>query len=101
VKEPGRGEVSFGLYSLQDERARPIGAPARRLSHAAARDESLGVERVCLPASLLGATVLPPPASVAGALARSVARAPRIVGGPVLRALYSRPSAAEEKLGAP
>jgi tRNA threonylcarbamoyl adenosine modification protein YeaZ len=99
--DAGRGEVAIGFYSLQGERANAIGASARRLPRSSALEALHGWECVCVTPRLLGAECLAPAVSVASALARSVARAPGASGGSLVRALYSRPSAAEEKRGAP
>lgn len=98
--DAGRGEVTVGLYSLEGARALAIGDP-ERLAQAAAVEQTRNWERVCLPGSLLGGEAGPPVESVAAALARCVGRSPRDSGDTILRAVYSRPSAAEEKLGAP
>lgn len=99
VLDAGRGEVVEETFSLEGPRARSL-APARRLPRedAAAASGPL----VCLPGELFGARGRAPAASVCRSVALSVAAAPREVtaAGDSPRAIYSRPSAAEEKRGA-
>ena len=97
--DAGRGDLICETFALDGDRARSLG-PARLVRHgdAAALSEE-GALRV-LPAGLAGWPASPNGPSVASALARAVARAPRPAGSP-LAAIYSRPSAAEEKRGAP
>ncbi len=99
VLDAGRGDLVCETFALDGDRARSL-APARlvRLGDAARLSEEGPV--AALPAGLAGWPSPPEGASVAAALARAVARAPRPVGSP-LAAIYSRPSAAEEKRGAP
>jgi len=97
--DAGRGDVVLGLYSLEGARARPE-APPVRLSIEEARERAALLETVALPRDLLGSDARESGISPSRALALAVARAP---GDPAssLEGIYSRPSAAEEKHGAP
>ena len=99
VLDAGRGEVVVGSFSLEGSRARSL-SPPRRIS----RDEAAAAPGllVCLPGDLLGPQGRAPASSVSRAVGLSVAGGPRggVAGGDSLRAIYSRPSAAEEKRGA-
>jgi tRNA threonylcarbamoyladenosine biosynthesis protein TsaB len=99
--DAGRGEVVVETFSLAGPRAVSLSGPARISRAAAASTEGV---LVCLPADLLGPQASGPAISVSRALALSVAAAPGPDAAPsdsTLRAIYSRPSAAEEKRGAP
>jgi tRNA threonylcarbamoyl adenosine modification protein YeaZ len=99
VLDAGRGEVVVESFSLENSRARSLSLP-RRVS----RDEASAARGplICLPGDLLGPQGQAPATSVSRALVLAVARDPeRAAGGDSLRAIYSRPSAAEEKRGAP
>jgi tRNA threonylcarbamoyl adenosine modification protein YeaZ len=101
VLDAGRGEVVAEAFSLEGSRARSDGE-ARRIPMDAAA--SLPGAVAALPRGLLGEKAFSPSVSLARALALSVAAAPRDAAGSgarVPRAIYSRPSAAEEKRGAP
>ncbi|HEX9304530.1 MAG TPA: tRNA (adenosine(37)-N6)-threonylcarbamoyltransferase complex dimerization subunit type 1 TsaB [Thermoanaerobaculia bacterium] len=97
--DAGRGQIVLGVFSLEDERARPEGPPAR-LSLGEARERAANVASVSLPFDLLFSGGHPTDCSPSRALALAVARAP---GDAVsaLEGIYARPSAAEEKRGAP
>jgi tRNA threonylcarbamoyladenosine biosynthesis protein TsaB len=100
VLDAGRGEVVAGDYALGGRRARSLDAP-RRISREAA--SALPGPVAALPAGLLGDAALVPRDSLARRLAMAVASAPRQppdTAGRSPRAIYSRPSAAEEKRGA-
>ena len=98
--DAGRGEVVVETFSLAGPRAVSLSVPLRVLRETAAATEGA---LVCLPADLLGPRGSRPATSVSRALALSIEAAP----GPeapsnfLSRAIYSRPSAAEEKHGAP
>lgn len=99
--DAGRGEVVSGEFSLENPRAAALG-PAGRLP----REEAsrLPGPLAALPAGLLGDAAVAPLPSLARCLALSVSAAPRSGTAPEGRApkaIYSRPSAAEEKRGAP
>lgn len=101
--DAGRGEVVVESFALDGARARSL-APPRRVT----RDEAArcaGPEAiVSLPGDLLAPRSRTPGVSVSRALALAVAAAPREetpADGSAPRAVYSRPSAAEEKRGAP
>lgn len=96
--DAGRGQIVLAPFSLQQARARPLAEPSR-----VERDEALRLAAAgalfCLPPDLLAggrALALSP----ARALALAAARAPRDPTPVPPRAVYSRPSAAEEKRGA-
>ncbi len=98
--DAGRGEVVLGQFALDGVRARALSAPVLLpRGDAIARCE--GWDVVCLPANLVTprARVLSAPLSRAVALA--VSSAPREAAAPHREAIYSRPSAAEEKRGTP
>jgi tRNA threonylcarbamoyladenosine biosynthesis protein TsaB len=97
--DAGRGQVVLGVFFLDDERARPEGPPSR-LPLAEARERAGNVPSVSLPWDLLFSNPLPPDLSPSRALALAVARAPGDAVS-VLEGIYARPSAAEEKRGAP
>jgi tRNA threonylcarbamoyl adenosine modification protein YeaZ len=100
VLDAGRGEVVLAVYDLEGDRARPVSGP-ERLAIDAARQRVARLHTVALPPDLLVRAV----EGVAGvspsrAIAEAVSRQPgetlsRLAG------IYSRPSAAEEKHGAP
>lgn len=99
--DAGRGEVIVESFSLESPRAVSLSGPRRIALDAASRTDG---PLVCLPAGLLGPRAAGPARSVSSALALSVAAAPRAAlaaADSTLRAIYSRPSAAEEKRGAP
>jgi len=100
VLDAGRGEVVIESFSLEGPRARSLSRP-RRVS----REEASAAAEpfVCLPGDLLGPRALACATSVCRAVGLSVAGDPRegAAAGNSLRAMYSRPSAAEEKRGAP
>jgi tRNA threonylcarbamoyladenosine biosynthesis protein TsaB len=100
VLDAGRGEVVVESFSLEGPRARSLALP-RRISRDEAADA--GGPLVCLPGDLLGPHGIPPATSVCRAVGLAVAGGPReeIAAGESLQAIYSRPSAAEEKRGAP
>ena len=97
--DAGRGQVVLGVFSFEGGRARPM-HPPERMSLAEARESARGVGSVALPADLLFSDGEPPGRSPSLALALSVARAPGEAVA-TLEGIYSRPSAAEEKRGAP
>ena len=99
--DAGRGEVVAAEFSLEGVRVRSLG-PSRRV----AREEAprLGGPIAALPVGLLGDAAVAPRSSLARSLALAVSSAPRETEGSrgrAPRAIYSRPSAAEEKRGAP
>ena len=99
--DAGRGETIVATFSLAGPRSVPLSGPRRVSRDAAAATEGV---LVCLPADLLGPRAAGPPTSVSRALALSVAASPGPDAAPsdsTLQAIYSRPSAAEEKRGAP
>lgn len=99
VLDAGRGDVVLAVYSLDGARARIEEAP-ERLPSAEALRRVTNVPTVALPLELLGPPATPATLSVSQALARAVARAPGEAASS-LEGIYSRPSAAEEKHGAP
>lgn len=99
--DAGRGEAVIETFSLAGPRALSVSGPLRVHRESAAPAEGA---LVCLPADLLGPRGSRPATSVSRALALAVAAAPgpaAALSGPMARAIYSRPSAAEEKRGAP
>ena len=99
--DAGRGELVAERFDLGGPRARSL-APASRCRAEDARAFAGAARIAALPESLVAPAAAPLPTSLAAALAAAVARHP----GPALPldvpipALYSRPSAAEEKRGA-
>lgn len=98
--DAGRGEVVLGIYSLDSARA-VAREPPVRLPVDEARRRARGFPVVSLPAGLLSADDEAPATSVSRALALAVSRAPAEPRPSDLHGIYSRPSAAEEKRGAP
>ena len=98
--DAGRGEFVLARFTLAGPRAEPLG-PARRVLRetAEAEAEAGDWEIVCIPEDLLGRRGAGPRMLPARALAMAVERDPRPASG-LPRGIYSRPSAAEEKLGA-
>jgi tRNA threonylcarbamoyladenosine biosynthesis protein TsaB len=97
--DAGRGELVGAIFDLSDERARPLDAP-RRIPAADARRFAEGALIAALPPGLVEGSAGNLPARLAATLAEAVARSPRD-GSAAPSAIYSRPSAAEEKHGAP
>lgn len=99
--DAGRGEVVIQDFSLSEARARGLSAPRRIPREEAA---ALPGPFAVLPADLLGCPTLVPRSSLSLSLARAVAASPRgglkSPAGRKPHAIYSRPSAAEEKRGA-
>jgi tRNA A37 threonylcarbamoyladenosine modification protein TsaB len=99
VLEAGRGELVCERFMLDVDRARSLGPAALFLAQDVARFAA-GDRLVALTSQVAAGENDPPVFSVAAALAAAVARHPRLAsispGG-----IYSRPSAAEEKRGAP
>jgi tRNA threonylcarbamoyladenosine biosynthesis protein TsaB len=96
--DAGRGEVVVGRFGLSGPRATALAAPRRvAVSDAAAAAE--GAALFGLPAGLVP-DARPLPVTPCAALARAAARAPRDDAPDAPQAIYSRPSAAEEKHGA-
>src|SRR5258706_4483565 len=98
--DAGRGEVVVETFSLAGPRAVSLSGPLRVRRETAVPAEGA---LVCLPADLMGPRGSRPATPVSRALARSVAAAPgpdAALSEPMSRAIYSRPSAAEEKHGA-
>src|SRR5512143_73342 len=98
--DAGRGELVIGEFSVVATRATALG-PARRIP----REEALSLPGpvAALPGGLLGERAFAPRSSLAAVLASAVSSAPRggtAAAGRGPRAIYSRPSAAEEKRGA-
>ena len=99
VLDAGRGDVVLAVYSLDGARARIEEAP-ERLPIAEALRRVANLPTVALPLDLLGPETPPAALSPSRALALAVARAPGEASAS-LAGIYSRPSAAEEKHGAP
>jgi hypothetical protein len=100
VLDAGRGEVVLAVYSLETDRARLVAEP-ERLPIEAARERAARLHTVALPPDLLEpAGAARAAISPSRALALAVARRPGQTLSR-LEGIYSRPSAAEEKRGAP
>jgi tRNA threonylcarbamoyladenosine biosynthesis protein TsaB len=100
VLDAGRGDVVMAVYNLSEARARLEGEP-ERLPREEARRRASSLETVASPPDLLGpGAAAPSRISPSRALALAVARAPGDAASS-LAGIYSRPSAAEEKHGAP
>ncbi len=95
--DAGRGELVGEVFDLSGKRARSLG-PAARVPAAGAAALAGGGTIAVLPEGIAGAGSRVPPLSLAEALARAAARAPRATTP--IEGIYSRPSAAEEKHGA-
>ncbi len=93
--DAGRGELVGARFDLTEARAREL-APPQRLAAADAIRFAAGAAIAALPLDLVAPRARPLPASLAAALALAVVRSPR-EGPATLAAIYSRPSAAEEK----
>lgn len=101
VLDAGRGDLVCERFDVTGPRARSLGEAVLRRSDAV-RDWIGADAPAALPPSLLDPPAPPLPASLAAALSAAVARLPGR-DAPLDRpipALYSRPSAAEEKRGA-
>ncbi len=96
--DAGRGELVGEVFDLSGPRARSLG-PASRVSAAGAAGLAGAAAVAALPADIAGDAGRAPAGSLAAALARAVARSPRDAASS-FAAIYSRPSAAEEKHGA-
>lgn len=96
--DAGRGEVVVGRFDLGSPRATAL-SPPRRVGAAEVHRAAEGAEVFCLPQGLLpGARPLP--SSPGAALALAAGRESRPDAPEAPEAIYSRPSAAEEKHGA-
>jgi len=96
--DAGRGDVVCCAYALGGARAEALGEP-ERVSPERARELAGGAAIAALPRDLLGVPgVAEARLRPAAALARAVAAAPGS-DATSLAAIYSRPSAAEEKRG--
>jgi len=98
--DAGRGDLVWQIFDLSRARARPLGPaerePAAKVLASAAEDLPL----VALPADLLPGRSVGPGTPVSSALAEAVSREPAPESARSFAAIYSRPSAAEEKRGA-
>jgi len=96
--DAGRGEIVWQPFDVSDVRARAL-APASRDTADAARENAAGLPFAAMPATLLPFPVVAIASPLSRALAEAVARRPGADSSSIA-AIYSRPSAAEEKLGA-
>jgi tRNA threonylcarbamoyl adenosine modification protein YeaZ len=97
ILDAGRGDVVCERFDLAFPRARSL-APAALFPADAVTAFAAGDRVVALPEGLVASSPPPPATSVAAALAAAIARSPRRPDKAAL-AIYSRPSAAEEKHG--
>ncbi len=97
--DAGRGELVGARFDLTEPRARAL-TPAERVPAAEAVRLADGAPIAALPRSLVEPAGPALPSSLAAALAFAVGRFPRAASA-ALSAIYARPSAAEEKRGAP
>jgi tRNA threonylcarbamoyl adenosine modification protein YeaZ len=97
--DAGREEVILASYDLTGPRCE-ISGPAQRLSRDQARRRVGSLPLVTLPQDLLEIPSISLDAPLSAAVSRAVARAPRPSAPLESTAIYSRPSAAEEKRGA-
>jgi tRNA threonylcarbamoyladenosine biosynthesis protein TsaB len=97
--DAGRGDVIVASFDLTGPRAEPL-SPPERVSRAEALQRMRGLPFAALPEDLLETPSVPLAAPLSAAVARAVALAPRPSGPLETTAIYSRPSAAEEKRGA-
>jgi tRNA threonylcarbamoyl adenosine modification protein YeaZ len=97
--DAGRGEVILATYDLTGPRSE-IRSPAQRVSRDEARQRVGGLPFAALPRDLLEIPSISLDMPLSAALAHAVARAPRPSEPLESTAIYSRPSAAEEKRGA-
>jgi tRNA threonylcarbamoyladenosine biosynthesis protein TsaB len=97
--DAGRGELVGARFDLSGTRARELSLP-ERLAAADAVRFAADAPIAALPPDLVAPAARRLPVSPAAALALAAERAPR-EAPPSLAAIYSRPSAAEEKHGAP
>ncbi len=98
--DAGRGELIWQRFALDSPRARLLGAVVRGPRAELSRS-TCGEPVVAFEPEIAFETRFRPSGSVAAALSLAVARAPGIDARAGLRGIYSRPSAAEEKRGAP
>ncbi len=98
--DAGRGEVVLGQFAFEAGRAQAL-SPALRLARREAIARCHGWDVVSMPTDLLTPRARPIPLLLSHAAALAVSTAPREGTRPWLEAIYSRPSAAEEKRGTP
>lgn len=98
VLDAGRGELVGEVFDLTGARAASLG-PATRIPVAGLAGLAGDAAIAVLPSGIAGDAGRAPSVGLAEALARAVARSPRGAAA-ALSAIYSRPSAAEEKHGA-
>ena len=97
--DAGRGEVILASFDLAGPRSAVL-FPAERMSREQARRRVQDLPLATIPSDLLEIPSVPISTNLSAALAQAVARAPRPSGPLETTAIYSRPSAAEEKRGA-
>ena len=97
--DAGRGEVIVASFDIAGPRS-AVHSPAERVSREEARRRVQGLPLAVIPSDLLDIPSIPISTPLSAALAQAVARAPRASGPLETTAIYSRPSAAEEKHGA-
>lgn len=95
--DAGRGEIVWQPFDLSGRRARALRPPVRETAEAA---RAANLPFAAVPRDLLPFPSVEIQGPLSKALADAVAREPGPASGS-FAAIYSRPSAAEEKLGAP
>ncbi len=99
--DAGRGEIVWQAFDLTGPRAAALGPAARAARAKAGSLVFPGIPFASVPRDLIGPDGLALNAPVSRALALAVARQPAESPAAHFAAIYSRPSAAEEKRGAP
>ena len=99
--DAGRGQIVWQAFDLTGARAVALTPPALALGENAASREFGGIPFASAPPDLVGPGAVALAAPISRALALAVARQPTESKAVHFAAIYSRPSAAEEKRGAP
>lgn len=97
--DAGRGEVALQRFRLDVDRAESEG-PATLVPCERVREHAVGAPVIAEPDGILPNLGVRTDTTPARALAEAVVRRPRAAEGGTLRAVYARPSAAEERHGA-
>ncbi|MEP7132279.1 MAG: tRNA (adenosine(37)-N6)-threonylcarbamoyltransferase complex dimerization subunit type 1 TsaB [Acidobacteriota bacterium] len=99
--DAGRGEIIWQVFDLTGARADAAAPPARAPREDAASRVFGGLPFAAAPLDLVGPGALTLTSPLSRALALAVSRRPAESPAANFAAIYSRPSAAEEKRGAP